>query len=104
MANGPYASVRYIDAKAGQQSQTAGGAVSKDRQHESALHHEGIMYGMLIACEQLFAWNVGSNHQPSHHDALRNRDNGDEAPIVSECSSGSQRIASVKGLASRYFQ
>ena len=73
--------------------------------HESALHQDGIMYGTMMSMPSSFlpGMSVRTISQaitaPSGTEMTVTK-----KPISSELSSGSHRIVSVSGLASRYFQ
>ena len=73
--------------------------------HASALHHDGIMYGIRISAESSpFA---GMSVRTISH--AISAPSGTEmtvtnAPMISELRSGTHRIVLVSGLARRYFQ
>ncbi len=102
MANGPYASQSgMLTPRPVNSPKLPDVLFRKTASHESALHHEGIMYGMMISMPSSFLPGMSVRTISQAISAP----NGTEMtvtnkPIVSECSSGSQRIASVKGLAS----
>ena len=73
--------------------------------HDRALHHEGIMYGIRIMALRIpFPGMSVRTMSQAMIDPSGTEISVTKKPIISECSSGSQKTVFVSGLASRYFQ